>query len=146
SYFKDELKVLNKIVDRFGYKIDDEMINRFKEYYDEQIEELNNKIVREKNSKKYNSISEFYADHKYDIEEAYNKEEVEFIEELGIMEAYYNMIWKIDDFYSSIDIMDRAESEILKYGLSGKAANIVRKQYEALNERFHQLVNNNEHK
>ena len=146
SYFKDELKVLNKIVDRFGYKIDDEMINRFKEYYDEQIEELNNKIVREKNSKEYNSISEFYADHKYDIEEVYNKEEVEFIEELGIMEAYYNMIWEIDDFYSSIDIMERAESEILKYGLSGKAANIVRKQYEALNERFHQLVNNNEHK
>lgn len=62
------------------------------------------------------------------------------------MEAYYYKIQEIDEFYSSIDIMERAESEILKYGLSGKAAEIVRKQYEALNERFQQLVNNNEHK
>ncbi|MFS8541805.1 MAG: hypothetical protein LOD89_06925 [Tissierellales bacterium] len=41
SYFKDELKVLNKLVDRFGYKIDDEMVNRLKEYYEEQINRLN---------------------------------------------------------------------------------------------------------
>ena len=145
SYFKDELKVLNKIVDRVGYKIDDEMINRFKEYYDEQLEELN-KITKEKNSKEYSSISEFYADHRYGIEETYDKEEVEFIKDFRIMEAYYYKIQEIDEFYSSIDIMERAENEILKYGLSGKAADIVRKQYKAFNERFHQLVNNNEHK
>lgn len=145
SYFKDELKVLNKIVDRVGYKIDDEMINRFKEYYDEQLEELN-EITKEENSKKYSSISELYADYRHGIEEVYDKEEVEFITDLGIMEAYYYKIQEIDDFYSSIDIMERAENEILKYGLSGKAADIVRKQYKALNERFHQLVSNNEHK
>lgn len=47
SYFKDELKVLNKIVDRFGYKIDDEMVAEFEEYYDSRLKRLN-KIAEEK--------------------------------------------------------------------------------------------------
>ena len=36
SYFKDELKVLNKIVDKFGYKIDDKWKLNLK-YYDTQL-------------------------------------------------------------------------------------------------------------
>lgn len=145
SYFKEDLRVLNKIVDRFSYKIDDEMLNEYKKYYDEQLERLN-KITQEKTSKDYNNMSEFYTDHKYGIEDIYEKEEVDLIVELGIMEAYYNTIQEIDDVYSSIDIMDKAEYEINKYRLIGKAADIVRKQYRDFNDRFHQLINNNEHK
>lgn len=145
SYFKDELKVLNKIVDRFGYKIDDEMVAEFEEYYDSRLKRLN-KIAEEKVSKEYNSITEFYKENPYDIEDIYTKNEVELIWELGIVEAYLHKINEIDDFYSSIHIMDIAESEIMKYRLEGAAADTVRKQYKAFNERFHQLINNREHK
>ncbi len=38
----------------------------------------------------------------------------------------------IDETYSKVDIMGIAEGEIKKYGLSGKAADTVRNQYESL--------------
>ena len=98
SYFKDELRVLNKIVDRFGYKIDDEMLAEFKEYYDSELKRLN-KITEEKVSKNYSSISEFYKDDFYDIENIYTEDEVELIRELGIVEAYLYTIEEIDDVY-----------------------------------------------
>lgn len=145
SYFKDELKVLNKLVDRFGYKIDDEMVSEFKDYYGSGLKRLN-KIAEEKVSKKYTSISEIYKDNSYVIEDIYDKDEVELIWELGIAEAYLYKIEEIDEFYASIDIMGMAEGEIMKYRLSGKAADTVRKQYRDFNERFHQLINNKEHK
>lgn len=144
-YFKDDLKVLNKIVDKFGYRIDDEMEVRFKEYYAKELKKLN-RIVNEKESKNYNSISEFYDDHTYNIENIYDEEEIKFIRELGIIEAYYYKIEEIDDVYSKINIMEKAESEINKYGLGGKAADTVRNQYKDFNKRFQQLVDNKEHK
>lgn len=58
SYFKDELKVLNKLVDRFGYKIDDEMLGKFKEYYDEQLYRLN-EITNKKLSKTLKTCRNF---------------------------------------------------------------------------------------
>lgn len=145
SYFKDDLKVLNKIVNMFGYKINDEMKAKFKEYYEEGLNKLNT-IVKEKESKAYNSASEFYNDSPYGIEDTYSEEEVKFIKELGIIEAYYYKVEEIDDIYSKIDIMGKAEGEINKYRLSGKAADTVRNQYRDFNIRFCQLLNNEEHK
>ncbi|QAT61891.1 hypothetical protein EQM13_09940 [Acidilutibacter cellobiosedens] len=145
SYIKEDLEVLNKIVNKFGYKIDDKMISGFKSYYDKGLKRLNI-LVNERESKNYNSVSEFYDDHNYGIEDIYDKEEIEFIRELGIVEAYYYKIGEIDDVYSNIDIMEKAENEISKYGLKGEAANTVRNEYRDFNKRFHQLVNNKEHK
>ncbi len=145
SYMKDELKVLNKIVDRFGYKINDEMLAEFKEYYDEGLKRLN-RITREKASKNYNRVSEFYNDYPYGIEKLYRKEEVEFIRELGIVEAYYYMTREIDDVYLEIDPMNIAENQINQYGLSGGAADTLRNEYKNFSKRFDQLISKNEHK
>lgn len=145
SYFKEDLKVLSDIVDRFGYKINDEMETKFKEYYIEKLNRLNT-IVKEKESKVYNSVFEFYKDNPYGTLDKYNEEEVEFIKELGIIEAYYYKVKEIDDVYSKIDIMKIAERQIYLYNLTGKAADTVRNQYKDFNVRFHQLINNKEHK
>lgn len=145
SYFKDDLKVLNKIVDKLGYKIDDEMVAKFKNYYDTQLGKLN-EITNKKTSKKYEIASEFYEEQNYYIEDTYNKEEIEFIKELGIVEAYFYTMGEIDEIYSEIDFMEIAESEIKKYGLRGNAADTVRKQYESFSKRYEQLIENREHK
>ncbi|NLV89549.1 MAG: ABC transporter permease subunit [Tissierellia bacterium] len=145
SYFREELRVLTRLVDRFGYEIDDEMLEKYRLYYEEQLVSLN-KITKEKTSKNYNSMAEFFADYKYGLEDIYDREELGLIMELGIMEAYYNTIEEIDEVYSSLDIMERAESEINKFQLIDKAAETVRNQYKAFSERFQQLVNNKEHK
>ena len=145
SYFKNDLKVLNDIVDKFGYKIDDEMVAKFKNYYDTQLGKLN-EITNKKTSKKYESVSEFYEEQNYYIEDTYNKEEIEFIKELGIVEAYFYTMGEIDEIYSEIDFMRIAESEIKKYGLRGNAADTVRKQYESFSKRYERLIRNKEHK
>lgn len=145
SYFKDDLKVLNKIVDKFGYKIDDEMEAKFKNYYNTQLEKLN-EIINKKTSKKYESVSEFYEEQNYYIEDTYNKEEIQFIKELGIVEIYFYTMGSIDEVYSEIDIMGKAESEIKWTNISGKAADTVRNQYESFSKRFKQLIKNREHK
>ena len=145
SYVKDELKVLNKMVDTFGYKIDDKMEANFNNYYDTQLKKLN-EIINKKISRKYESVSEFYEEQNYYIEDTYNKEEIEFIKELGIVEAYFYTMKDIDEVYSKVDIMGIAEGEIKKYGLSGKAADTVRNQYESFSKRFQQLIKNREHK
>ena len=145
SYFKDDLKVLNKIVDKFGYKIDDEMEAKFKNYYNTQLEKLN-EIINKKTSKKYESVSEFYEEQNYYIEDTYNKEEIQFIKELGIVEIYFYTMGSIDEVYSEIDIMGKAESEIKWTNISGKAADTVRNQYESFSKRFQDLIKNREHK
>lgn len=144
SYFKDDLQVLNKIVSKFGHKIDDEMVDNFKEYYDSELKKLN-EITYEKTSKNYGSVAEIFGENLY-IEDIYNREEVEFIKELGIVEAYYYTIGEIDEIYSNIDPMEIAEVQIEKYGLSGNAANTVRNQYKDFSKRFEELVENKEHK
>ena len=145
SYFKDDLKVLNKIIDKFDYKIDDEMEAKFKDYYDAQLKRLN-EITNKKTSKSYNSVQELYEENNYYIEDVYNEEEIEFIKELGIVEAYFSTMENIDEVYSKIDIMGIAEGEIKKYGLSSKAADTVRNQYESFSKRYEQLIENKEHK
>jgi ABC-type transport system involved in multi-copper enzyme maturation permease subunit len=145
SYFKDDLKVLNEVVAKFGYKIDDEMVNRLKEYYEEQINRLN-EITEKRTAKRYSSVSEFYKDNFHNMEDVYSEEEKMFIRNLGIIENYYYEIGQIDELYSNIDIIAKGEYEIKKYGLSGKAADTVRNQYREFNDRFHQLIRNGEHK
>ncbi len=145
SYFKDDLKVLNKIVDKFGYEIDNEMEANFKKYYDIQLKKLN-EITNKKTSKNYKSVSELYEEQNYYIEDTYDKEEIKFIKELGIVEAYFCTMENIDEVYSKVDIMEISEGEIKKYGLSGNAADTVRNQYKRFNERYRRLIENREHK
>ncbi|MBZ9621792.1 hypothetical protein G9F71_002785 [Clostridium sp. FP2] len=41
THLTSELKILNKIVDKFGYKISDKMMDDFGVYYNEQLKKLN---------------------------------------------------------------------------------------------------------
>lgn len=148
-YYKKELKVLNKIVDKVGYKIDDNMKAKFKIYYEEELNKAND-ITYNKTSKTYKSAFEIleslnHNQGKYK-EDIYSKRELELINEVGIIEAYYNTIEGIDHTYEKLDFMQIAEGEIKKYRLSGKAAETLRREYEDFSERFHQLIKNGEHK
>ncbi|KNF08405.1 ABC-2 family transporter protein [Gottschalkia purinilytica] len=149
-YFSDELKVLNKVVDKFGYKINNEMTTNLKKYYTDGLNKMN-QITNQKVSKTYENVSSFFEEgmtesqygHKEDI---YSQEDMRFIQELNIVESYYYMINDIDNSYAQIDLMKKAEDEIEKYNLSGEAANTVRNEYKKFTKRFDELVKNEEHK
>jgi hypothetical protein len=143
TYFNDELKVLNKIVDKFGYEINDEMMKSFEKYYDEKLREMN-EITSEKSSRTYKTAAEFLTD--YNSTRIYNKEELNFFSEVRVTENYYLAAKYIDESYKDINIADIGEAGIAMYGLSGKAADTVRKQYEKLSDRFDRLKQNGEHR
>lgn len=149
TYCNDELLVLNKIISQFGYKIDENMIHNFKKYYDKELDKLN-QITYEKTSKTYKSALDFlneqYLSGSYNREDIFTKEDMDFINELRIIETYYYAIGSIDDVYEKINPLQIAETEIQKYRLNGKAADTVTNEYKKFDIRFSQLVKNGEHK
>lgn len=149
GYFRDELKALNKIVDKFGYKINDKMINEFDNYYNDQLNKMN-EITSKKTSKTYESVLELFNDNEYSPQGykggIYNEEEKKFISELNTVEVYYQYLKSIDERYSTIDTASIAESVINSARLSGKAADTLRKEYKKLGNRFEKLKENGEHK
>ncbi|WP_461615085.1 hypothetical protein [Clostridium sp. Marseille-QA1073] len=149
GYFRNELKVLNKIVDKFGYEINDKMVNEFDNYYNDELNKMN-EITSKKTSKSYESVLELFKDNEYSPQgykgDIYNEEEKKFISELSIVEIYHQFIKNIDERYSTIDTMTIAESAINSAGLSGKAADTLRNEYKKLGDRFEKLKENGEHK
>ncbi|MBZ9633295.1 hypothetical protein [Clostridium sp. FP1] len=142
THLISELKILNKIVDKFGYKISDKMMDDFGVYYNEQLKKLNS-ITSGKTSKTYESAAMLLNDYKQvDI---YKKEDLEFFNEVRVIENYYYTAKDIDKNYKNIDIVQIGESGITMCGLSGKAAATVRTQYSKLSKRFDKLKENGEY-
>jgi hypothetical protein len=144
SHFSGELNVLNNIVNKFGYKINNESMINFKKYYDSNLKKMN-KITYKKASKVYNSASEFFNNHE-DISNVYTKGDITFFNNLRIEEEYYYAAMNIDSVYKEIDPMQIAEGEIKQYNLRGEAAETVRSEYRNFNKRFNELVKNGENK
>ncbi|WP_291567378.1 MULTISPECIES: ABC transporter permease subunit [unclassified Clostridium] len=149
GYSRDELKVLNKIVDKFGYEINDKMVNEFDNYYNDELNKMN-EITSKKTSKSYESVLELFKDNEYSPQgykgDIYNEEEKKFISELSIVEIYRQSMKNIDERYSTIDTMTIAESAINSVRLSGKAADTLRNEYKKLGDRFEKIKENGEHK
>lgn len=146
SHVKSDLRVVNEIVDKFRYEINDKMKSDFKEYYNNQLKTMN-EITYDKTSKTYEDVSTFLNDNDLSGNiDIYSKEEQNFIADLIIVENYHHIIQNIDSTYSQIDLIQVAETEIMKFGLGGKAADTVREQYTKLGERFEELKENGEHK
>ncbi|MGK0468758.1 hypothetical protein [Clostridium sp.] len=143
TYYTNELKVLNKIVDKFGYEINDKMMDDFGLYYNDQLKKLNS-ITSQKMSKTYTSATMFLNN--YNKVDIYTKEQLEFFNEVKIVENYYYNAKDIDISYKDIDIAEMGESGIAMYKLSGKASDTVRIQYSKLSKRFDKLKENGEHK
>lgn len=143
TYFNSELIILNKIVDKFGYEINDDMIVDFGLYYKGQLKELN-KITLKKESKTYESAT--VLTNNYRQTEIYNKEELKFFNEVKVVENYYDIAKDIDISYRGINILDIGRTAISENKLSGRPADTVRNQYKKLSKRFDKLKENGEYK
>ena len=59
---------------------------------------------------------------------------------------YLDQAKYIDSDYATMDMIALGEAEIAKYGLTGKAAEILRNEHIKLSDRFEELKQNGEHK
>ncbi|MET3506655.1 hypothetical protein [Halalkalibacter oceani] len=115
---RDELALLNTLVDQYGYQIDETMLAQWKADLDE--EQL---LLEEETG---HSLAELEL-----AGEAVRERWFEWI----VQDAYYQAAVELEQGAESIAMDEIAEGEIMKYGLSGTAAETIRQQYGALAER-----------
>lgn len=144
--YREDIGVLNNIVDEVGYKIDDEMMAKFKVYYGQKLDKAMT-IINKKEGKSYNSIADYLNENRGAFYEGkYSKDEEKIIENTAVIEGYYMSIPNLIKKYDEIDIMERSEISIESLNLSGDAAKMVRQGYKKFNERFTELKKNGEQK
>ncbi|WP_141430813.1 ABC transporter permease subunit [Bacillus sp. 03113] len=145
TYFNSELKIVNKLVEKFGYEINDSMIYEFQAYYQSQLDEMN-QITNKHLSKTYDNTTAFFKDQLNDKRTNFSKKEEDTITSVMLTETYIRMFDEIDREYDELNMAKMAEYEIERCGLSGEAAETAKKNYSTLGERLDKLIANEEHK
>ncbi len=141
SNFKDELKVVNELVERYGRQITNQSLIQFKEDLQVDLAHLE-KIT----GKEFSSVYDFLDELNYEDHELYSESDWHFIEQLQLKEMYFGMANDIDGNYAKIDLKKVAENTITQNRLSGNAANTIRIEYEKFSKRFEEMKQNEEHK
>lgn len=141
SYFKDELKVVNQLVDKYGRHITDDSLLQFeKDLQDDLV------TIKEITGQEFQSVYDFLGTLSYEDHDLYSEQDWRFIEQLQLKEMYFDMANDIDASYAMIDIQKVAEGTIAKYGLSGHAEKTLLQEYEKFSQRFEEMKQNEEHK
>lgn len=147
---RDEMRILNRLVDQFGWKISDEMQGDYEKYYLTRLDEMN-KLTDKRSARTYEMPGDFFQYDNYkmyviDQPDLYSSKELAMFNELRVIQNYDYLMQNIDETYAGLNMKQLAESEIAKYGLSGQAADTVKQQYVLIDERLQQLIANEEHK
>lgn len=141
THSKDELQVANELSKTYGLEITDDSLQRFEQDLQTDYSKLN-AIT----SGAFKSVHEFLGTLKMEEYDLYTEEEHLFFQQLQLKEVYLNQAQFIDEDYEALDMIAVGEFEINKYGLSGKAADILRNEYKKLDQRFELLKQNGEMK
>ncbi|MGM9922921.1 MAG: hypothetical protein ACI35R_01575 [Bacillus sp. (in: firmicutes)] len=144
SDFKEELHVANELAETYGVNITDESLSKLDQDLQKELADFN-MITEKKSSQTFGSAVEFFNQLRFEDQELYTKDEVRFFYSVYLKEIYAGNAETIDASYKEFDIEGIGESEISRYGLSGTAADTLRKQYVKFAERFDKLQENGEH-
>ncbi|BAQ10147.1 carbamoylphosphate synthase large subunit [Bacillus sp. OxB-1] len=141
SNHKEELNIVNDIVDTYGLQITAASLQQFEKNVQTDLTEL-----EKMTGQKFGTVHDFLSGLRFEDRDRYSEADWQFIDRLQIKEMYLGMAESIDESYATIDIEALGEGEVKKYALSGTAANILRKEYKKFAERFEEMVGNEEHK
>lgn len=147
AYVRDGLETLNEIVSEVGYAINDDMMEQFKGYYEG---ELNNakELLGENGYEGYETIGEFFEDN-YIYEggdSKFTSDEVDFLNQVSTVEAYYFLSSDLEEIYNKIDIHKMAQKDLETSPYNETINNIIKVNYEEFAVRFEELKANGEHK
>ncbi|MDZ5471426.1 hypothetical protein SM124_06660 [Bacillus sp. 31A1R] len=147
SFVRKDLAIINKLIDRFGYQIDDKMETEFVQFYQDQLRKVN-ELTSEKFKTTFQDGTELtqYFNVNYEKINTFSELELNLISQLLITESYLGMIQGIDESYRKMDMLEVAETQIKMHRISGSAVETVRNQYKKLDVRFKEMIENEEHK
>lgn len=138
SYWKkDELKVLNKIVDTYGLTFNDEILKKMEEDIYHGVSSIDGQAE---------SIDTFFNELTYEKYESYAVSDQKAIDELSLLYMYYNQASLLDERYAEINIQEIGKGMIQSFELRGVTEKFVSNEYEKLAERFDEMVEQEEHK
>lgn len=142
-----DVNELSRIVSRVGYKIDDNMMQKFKDYYEKRLNEASS-LITKKGYKSVKTIGEFLDENPIPIEgsDKFTKEESEFLYNTAADEGYYYLCSEKADAYNDLDINAVAKGNLQKWNYSEKIRSIVKKNYDDFAVRFKQIKADGEHK
>lgn len=141
SYFKEELKIANELSKTYGLEITDDALQQFEQDLRRESKELMNMT-----GESFDSVQAFLDQLPLEAYDQYSADEQDSFEQLALKEVYFERAKSIDEDYSKINVVGMAESTIEMYGLSGKPADVLRHEYKKLEQRFEEMIANNEHK
>ncbi|MGF7047397.1 hypothetical protein J2T13_001902 [Paenibacillus sp. DS2015] len=148
AYMTQDLAVLNRLVDRIGYAVTDEMQLAFDQEYAESLRQMN-EITEAKIGKTYDSAAGFTSSNPVlkDNNNPFTQQEIDTVVEFSIIESYYTAIPKIITDYDTLDMNQLAESALAMQTrkVSNPVANTIKKQYADLSVRLAELKGNGEH-
>ena len=121
SYFTDELKMANELSQTYGLEITEKSLRQFEQDLQTDLAQLT-----EITGEEYDTVYEFLDTFTMKDVDLYTEDEHLFFQQLQLKEIYLNRAKSIDDDYRELDIIALGEAEINKYGLSGKAASMLR--------------------
>ncbi|WP_291627760.1 hypothetical protein [Clostridium sp.] len=144
-YVKDDLKVLNNIIDEVGYKINNDMMGNFKIYYEKNLEDFND-IIYKNEGKRYATVSEYLMLNNAGIyENKYTEKEKKQIASTSIIESYYLSIPELKKEYEKIDFIEMIAPTIKSIRASGEAADLIKVGLIKFDKRFKSLIKNKEY-
>lgn len=141
SDHKDELKIVNEIIDTYGREITPSSLELFKKDIQSDLKEL-----EQLTGKRYDSVYDFLEGLDVEAYERYSDKEKTFITQLQLKEMYEWTASSIDENYAEIDVEKLGQTSLEMYQISGPAAKTYLAENEKFAKRFDDMIQNEEHK
>lgn len=141
SNTKEEIKIANQLAETYGLQITDESLHQFEHDIKKDLEQL--EIVT---GSKFTSIFAFLEKTTWEEYNSYPESDQSFFHHLELKEMYLNIAKNLEEEYGKLSADEMAEGTIKMYRLSGKPAEIIRKEYGKLSERMEYIKDSGEYK
>ena len=148
-YIRDDLSIVNKIIDEFGVEINEYSINKMNSEYKTKLTKFNN-LTESKLKKTYKFVGDFFNSEEYSRNVEYNNKfsdsEINFLNELRVLELYVNIAIEKVQEYEKVNFSSNALQNSKDHGLKGKAINIAVNRYNIAQSVLEETIENKNHK
>lgn len=141
SYMKNDVNLLNKIIDKVGLEINDNSKQELKVFSEnESLKAI--EIINRKTNSNFKTLEE--ALKILNDTRKFSQDELDYIFEASIIENYYLSIEGLETKYNKIDILSKAEETVAKLNLTGIDKKLYLEGNENFAKRLEEIKNNNE--
>ncbi|MGM9988853.1 MAG: hypothetical protein ACI35O_16725 [Bacillaceae bacterium] len=137
AHWKDELKVVNKIVNNYGLTFNDETLKQMESDINDKLTSID---------KTQSSAEKFFTNLTSEKYEAYDLKKQKEIDELSLFYMYHSQAISLDERYYAIDIKAIGEDTKKMYHITSTASNWIDTNFNEVEKRFNKLIEDEEYK